>query len=125
VLAQAQLLQQLQRALALLRSRPVVQRNGQQHVVDHAQPLQQVGHLEHEADVLRAAGEDDAAAVRHEQAGREFQQRGLAAAAAADQAVERARSDFEVCAGYGRRPAGKGEADVLQLQEAHGRSSCA
>ena len=124
VRGQPQLFQKLPCALALLRRGAMVQRDGQQHVVDHAQPLQQVGRLEHEADVLGLAGEHDAPRLRLEQSRRDLQQGGLAAAAASHQAMEGAALHGEIRILHGRRPAREGEAHLLQRQEAHGRSSC-
>ena len=101
-----------------------LQRHRQQDVVAHAQPVQQRRLLEHEAD--RAAVGQWGTAHRHracsrlEQAGGEFQQRGLAAAAAADQAVNFARRQTEIQVRHHRRLAGVAEAQAIEQQEIQG-----
>src|SRR6185369_14394681 len=71
------------------------------------------------------AVQGDPALVGMEQPGGELQQRGLAATAAAHQAMELAFLDVPVDLAHDRRPPRKSEPDLLHGQEAHGCSSSA
>jgi len=119
---QAQLGQQPLRARMVGRRGPALQRHGQQHVVGHRLPVEQRGGLEHEAQLRAgrqhlAALHPHAARLRAQQPGGQLQQRGLAAAAAAHQAVDLARADAPAHAVDHRRAAGVGEHGVVDVEE--------
>ena len=121
---QAKQLQQLLRLGDVLCGRPLFQRDRQQHVVDDPLPLEQGGRLEHEAE-LRSGSQKfvslqaDFSGVWVQQTGGEFQQGGLAAAAAPHQAMELAFTHGPVHAPHHWRPARVGEAHVVEVEDRH------
>jgi hypothetical protein len=120
-----QLLQQLHGRLLILLRGFALQRHGQQHVVDHRMPVQQCRCLEHEAQLRPrrcqfAAAQQDMPRLRPEQACRQLEQRGLAAAAAPQQAVKLSGPDLPVHAIHHGRSSRVAESGLLELHECHG-----
>ncbi|MNI36070.1 hypothetical protein D3C73_901100 [compost metagenome] len=125
MIGKAQHGQEAMRAINVCRQGPALQRHGQQHVVDHVPPIQQRGRLKHITQLRsrrgrRAVIQHDAAGLRLEQAGRKFKQRGLAAAAATDQAMKAANVQAPIDAIHNGRPARVGVDHLLDVQERQG-----
>lgn len=94
-------LQQVERGILVGDGGAALQRDRQQDVVERAQPVEQGRRLEDEAGARARAGQRfaadaDCAFARHQQPGGELEQGGLAAAAAAEQAMDLASRDRPV-----------------------------
>ncbi len=121
---QAQLGQQLLGRVTVLRRGLAQQRQRQQHIVQHRQPVQQRERLEHYAQLRAgcgqaAAGAHNAARLGLQQASNQLQQAGLAAAAAAQQAVEGALRHLPAHAIHNRGLARVGKTEALDINPCH------